>query len=222
MSTNKPSETTLKMHEMIAKEGKEGWGKLWENGITPWNIKKPAPPLVDLLSSPQFKDIIFPKCLVPGCGEGFDAKFLSQREGCVESIGIDLTAIAVKKCIDQHSPLPSNLKFIQGNFFEYKYSSGFDLMFDYTFLCALPPNLRENWAESVAGLIKHGGHLVTLMFPVGEYFEGGPPFSLSTDIYNILLAKHFKVVYGPVETDETIEVRKGRELIAVWQRNTNA
>ena len=61
-----------------------------------------------------------------------------------------------------------------GDFFEFSPTEGrFDVVFDYTFLCAMPPSLREKWAQKMSKLVKtNTGRLVTLIFPIGD-FKGG-------------------------------------------------
>ncbi|KAL2758688.1 hypothetical protein ACRALDRAFT_1080420 [Sodiomyces alcalophilus JCM 7366] len=67
----------------------------------------------------------------------------------------------------------------------------FDLIFDYTFLCALPPAARPKWAARMASLLHPStGRLVCLEFPSGKPLsEPGPPWGLTSDIYAALLAR---------------------------------
>lgn len=71
------------------------------------------------------------------------------------------------------------------------------------FLCALHPGMRAGWAPAWARLLKPGGELITLMFPlppapgtaaetaggggVGETKEEGPPWPLTPQLYRELL-----------------------------------
>lgn len=70
--------------------------------------------------------------------------------------------------------------------------SSFALAYDYTFLCAIPPSLRTKWAARYAELIRPGGVLVALQFPLDGDRAGGPPYSLSPEIYNDLLLDKFE------------------------------
>jgi hypothetical protein len=54
-----------------------------------------------------------------------------------------------------------------GDFFSADLGGQFDFTFDYTFFCALPPSLREKWGRRHAELLKPGGKLLTLAFPIG-------------------------------------------------------
>lgn len=38
--------------------------------------------------------------------------------------------------------------------------------YDYTFLCALEPAARERWASQYAKIVKPGGQLLTVVFPI--------------------------------------------------------
>lgn len=227
--TEKPlhfkSEKALLMEKTLRESGerKQGWDKLWQQGITNWNIGKPAPPLVEILSPEgALANQVFEKCFVPGCGEGHDVAMLGRRKGCKLSLGLDISELAIEKATKLHSATsPSHVKFISEDFFDFcknNSDSPFDLVFDYTFLCALNPNLRHQWASSMSLLCKpETGILVTIMFPLAE-FEGGPPYSLSSQVYEQLLKDKFELVHGPVVSEATVPNRAGREMIAAWRR----
>ena len=57
------------------------------------------------------------------------------------------------------------------------------------FLCALQPKDRKAWAQRYRTLIKPGGQLATLMFPVdaSRDREQGPPFPVTPELYSELL-----------------------------------
>lgn len=66
----------------------------------------------------------------------------------------------------------------------------FDLIFDYTFLCALPRELRPAWARRMSELLAPDGFLVCLEWPLQKSpKEGGPPHGLSAELYEELLRK---------------------------------
>lgn len=55
----------------------------------------------------------------------------------------------------------------------------FDVAYDYTFFCALPPALHHKWAAAYGRMIRPGGVLVALVYPIIGEKEGGPPVSLA-------------------------------------------
>lgn len=72
--------------------------------------------------------------------------------------------------------------------------ASFALAYDYTFLCAIPIELRKPWAARYAEIVHPGGVLVALMFPLDGDRVGGPPYSLSPQLYDELLGEHFTYV----------------------------
>jgi hypothetical protein len=102
----------------------------------------------------------------------------------------------------------------------------FDFIYDYTFFCALPPNLREQWAQRMSTLLKpNTGRLLTLIFPVLEGVDmntsrgplKGPPFPVTVDDYKrVLEPLGFRIVEGPYEHEDTVDSRKGQEFVCWW------
>ena len=66
-------------------------------------------------------------------------------------------------------------------------SKGYDFIFDYTFFCAMPPSKREAWAKKTASLLKPGGQVWTLVFPIPKADEEvnwntGPPYPITVSV----------------------------------------
>merc|ERR1712130_663590 len=93
--------------------------------------------------------------------------------------------------IEKGSPYTQIAEFQTGDFFALpeKYGGGIDLAFDYTFLCALTPDLRQTWAKTYANLLSKNGKLVTVIFPLSkeDNVNGGPPFIISLQLARELL-----------------------------------
>ncbi len=85
---------------------------------------------------------------------------------------------------------PNQVHFSTDNFFDLSSSSDnekFDFIYDYTFLCALDPSIRPLWANKMAELVKPSGELLTIIYPIDDKKEGGPPFRVNLDLYKELL-----------------------------------
>lgn len=108
-----------------------------------------------------------------------------------------------------------HVEFKVADFFAFKPETPFDLIFDYTFLCAIPPTMRPQWAQSMASLLRPGGYLLALQFPLDDR-TGGPPFALSQEIYHDLLDAHFTLEW--VKPCRSIEKRKDAEKLSLWKR----
>jgi GNAT superfamily N-acetyltransferase len=93
----------------------------------------------------------------------------------------------------------------------------YDLAFDSTFLCAIPPSRRKEWASKYASLIRPGGELVSNVFPNGD-FEGGPPFALSPKIVaDLLVPVGFEAV-SLTDVPETQWARGRQEYLYRFRR----
>jgi hypothetical protein len=67
---------------------------------------------------------------------------------------------------------------------------GFDIIYDHTFLCALPLSLRPRWAARTASLLSPTGILVCIEFPAHKPASlGGPPWSLPPTVHLELLKR---------------------------------
>jgi hypothetical protein len=84
-------------------------------------------------------------------------------------------------------PFKESLEFRQASFFDLPSDDDqkFDFIYDYTFLCALDLELRDQWAQKMADLVRPGGELMTLIFPISETKEGGPPFKVSLKLVKV-------------------------------------
>jgi len=192
------------------------WDMLHQKGQTNWNLAAPTPAIVDIVASGDLKKLGAKTLLVPGCGMGYDVLEL-QKLGLDKAVGLDISPTAIKHATDIHKKeLETNkaVQFIVGDFFQQK-DNQYDLGFDYTFLCALHPTHRQAWAEATTNYIAPGGHLLTLMFPLVPKL-GGPPFSLTEQIYHDLLDKTFDLVW--VKDIRSEEKRQGKERLALWKK----
>jgi SAM-dependent methyltransferase len=95
----------------------------------------------------------------------------------------------------------------------------FDLIFDFTFLCALPPAARGAWARRTRELLAPGtGRLVCLEFPLGKPAgAGGPPFGLTEGIYGQLLTEGEGMRRLARWRPERSHARTaGKDMVSVW------
>ena len=144
------------------------------------------------------------KVLVPGCGGGYDVHLFASYG--FDAYGLDASEIAIQKA-EQHSREQSQeqkyklqnpqhgrgaARFLRADFFkddflaethaegEHEGEKKFDVIYDYTFLCALPPPMRPRWAKRMSELLKPGGRLVCTEFPLSKKPQaGGPPHGLT-------------------------------------------
>lgn len=176
--------------------------------------------------------------VVPGCGKGYDVKLLAEYG--FASFGVDIAEKAVEMARECYNEPENKLTggdgkgrvvFVLGDYFkddwvkrevvgeEGKAEGAVDLIYDYTFLCALHPTLRPQWAKQMANLLAKGsGLLICLEFPIHRPLEvPGPPWSLRSHVYDELLSGDFELVerYKPERTHKAGE---GMDMLSVWRR----
>ncbi|KAL0452856.1 UNVERIFIED_CONTAM: putative thiol methyltransferase 2 [Sesamum latifolium] len=168
-----------------------GWDKCWEEGLTPWDLRSPTPVLVHLNNTgslPKGRALVLAAALLKKKWrvKGYDVVAIASAERHV--VGVDLSDNAIKRAMElsSQSPNAEHFTFLKTDFFTLCPTQLFDLIFDYTFFCAIEPGLRSQWARKISDLLKPDGELITLMFPVDDH-EGGPPYKVSVADYEEVL-----------------------------------
>ncbi|KAK9719761.1 hypothetical protein K7432_004588 [Basidiobolus ranarum] len=196
----------------------ERWDRLWKEGTTGWDGGEVSPALVQLLEERKF-ELPEGKGIVPGCGKGYDVAYFSSHDRDV--IGLDISPSAVEIANKYWEEKIQNGKkpvFQLGNFFTDNFATKFGFAYDYTFFCAIDPDIRSQWGERYAEIIKPGGVLIALMYPLDER-EGGPPFTVSIPAYKSALERFFDLEL--IDDCKSHPNREGKEKISVWRRKDN-
>ena len=199
------------------------WEASWQAGRTPWDAGEPAAQLSALLDA---GDLPGGRVLVPGCGSGYDVLALAGAGR--RALGLELapTAIARFHALRQAAGIDADqAEVVEANYFDFAPAAPFDLIWDYTFLCAIDPERREGWARQARALLAPGGELITLIFPVplppGQLGPGpheGPPYPLDPhQVRALLLAAGFEERTLTPATHSHPR-RAGREWLGRWRR----
>ncbi|KAK3071675.1 hypothetical protein LTR53_008215 [Teratosphaeriaceae sp. CCFEE 6253] len=165
-----------------------------------------------ILGSPFRRDLADPdsphppprkRVLVPGCGRGYDVQLFSSHG--YDAYGLDVSPLAIERAValsgepSVPAEYPSSLNgrgrveylladFFTDNFLSRTGGGAFDVIYDYTFLVALPPSMRPAWAKRMSELLAAEGHLICLEFPLGKDPKtGGPPHGVTAQLYEQLL-----------------------------------
>ncbi|KLO12813.1 Thiopurine S-methyltransferase [Schizopora paradoxa] len=216
------NEKILALRRLISESGASGWDRAWEESVTPWDNGNVQKALIEALDSTALTLPANGRALVPGCGRGYDAVYIASKLSYT-TIGLDLSPKAVNAAklyadsiqIEKESQL--EVSFHSGDFFTYKVDEQFDLVYDYTFFCAIPLELREGWGKQMCDLIKTGGHLITLAYPIDGDRKGGPPFSVDIPSYAAVLGSGWEKILDKVP-DEVTGNSVGRVRLVIWKK----
>jgi thiopurine S-methyltransferase len=157
------------------------WKQSWKNGKLGFHLEKPNPSLckyAQLLESEQ-------NILVPLCGKTLDMHFLHQNGHHVYGVELVQQAIQdfflewnVDPIIDGNRTKHDNITIINSNIFTVQSEKipSIDGIFDRAALVALPPEIRQQYAEHILSLLKKGGTLLLITYDMPRPQNQGPPF----------------------------------------------
>ncbi|EME46604.1 hypothetical protein DOTSEDRAFT_43091 [Dothistroma septosporum NZE10] len=267
-----PADAREKLRQQFLDQPEENltnrWDDLWQQKLTPWDKNGPSLALKDAITDrpdvfgTAIKDDSSKtrkRALVPGCGSGYDV-FLLASLG-YDTYGLDAAPTAVNAAKQIQAEIAADERyavhdseigrgeskvilqdFFKDDFQAHTGGAGFDVIFDYTFLCALPPDLRPRWAQRMSQLLGPLGKLICLEWPLGKDPKlGGPPFGVTPELFGQLLSRPGKEVkyddagvvvvedqsgegsdHGLVTIDRflpsrTHESTKGNDHVSIWQ-----
>ena len=200
-----------------ASKAPDGWLDAWENSKTPWDAGASPPELNRLV---ELDLLPHGPTLVPGCGHGYDVMTLAQRGNPVT--GLDLSPLAAdhfETLRDASDSVGTKADVESADFFSWS-KGPYALIWDYTFRCALEPASMPDWSRKMAELVRPGGQLVVLIFPVGgaRMNEGGPPYPQEPEEVARSLADDFTPL-GLTQVTRSHPGRQGKEWLGRFERN---
>ena len=192
------------------------WEDAWREGRTGWDAGAPAPALEQLIAEGRLPP---GRALVTGVGRGYDAFALAAAGWQVT--GLDIAPTAAEAFVLERARrgiAPERARIALGDFFTWRPAQPFDLIWDYTFLCALPPTERHRWGGRMRELLALEGVLATLVFPMIHPENGytGPPWPLFVEDVAAALPGWTRL--HEAVPKESHPGREGKERVALWRR----
>lgn len=195
--------------------GPNAWNERYNAGDTPWDLSGPTPEFRRILDSGRL-----PKkgrVLVPGGGRGHDAILFAERGYEVDLV--DFAPRALEAALIEASKQKATVFAYLQDFFALPslpyHAASYDIFLEYTFFCAIDPSLRERYVKAAAALLKPGGWLMGLFFPLSTD-KPGPPFVVSEEEVRRLFAPYFEVTIE--KPQDSVKPRAGRELLGLFRR----
>jgi SAM-dependent methyltransferase len=183
------------------------WETRYVNRVMPWDAGKVPRALLDFV--PTLKEGT--RVLVPGCGSAYEA--YSMAEHGLDVLAIDFSPAAVAEARKHLGCFPNIVRL--ADFFEFDFGTPFDVVYERAFLCALPPRMWDRYGERMAQIVKPGGLLAGFFFIADA--PRGPPFGISKDRLNELLALDFERV-ADRDVYDSLAVFEGKERWQEWRR----
>lgn len=191
------------------------WNERYKNNDMPWEKGEATPVLKELLQIvPQYFQ---PKtqALVPGCGLGHDVALL-HKVG-IHATGLDISETALKMARNTHPEL-KDAWLLDDLFQIIGHDEKYDLIWEHTCYCAIAPDKRPAYAESVFKLLKPNSFFAGVFFTdTGQPPEVGPPFSTSrTEAFNNF-DRMFDLVWEG-KPSQSYPGRENREWVMIWRK----
>ena len=146
----------------------EFWDPRYASQETPWSRQE-----VPLNLDAFLKSTVPGTVLIPGCGAGYVIPAFHEVGWKVTAM--DFSPVAVEQARAKLGELGKRV--LLADFFQHDFGGErFDLCYEQSFLCALPPRLWPDYASRIAQLLRPGGLLMGVFF-FGQEPEP-PPYPL--------------------------------------------
>lgn len=180
------------------------WNTRYDSGQTPWDFGAVPTALQEYLR----KHPKGGRALIPGCGAGHELQAFA--EAGYEVTAIDFSSAAVAQARAKAGPdLAEHI--LEGDFFEFDFPPGtFDLIYERTFLCAIPRAMRPAYRDRVARLLKPGGAFIGYFYYQNTDPKEGPPFGLAWGESDLLFARYF-LLLRDIPSPDSLPLFAGRE-----------
>lgn len=167
----------------------EFWHSKWAENQIGFHLNDVHPLLVQFW--PSLKVSKTDSVFVPLCGKSEDLDWLTMRHNSVT--GVELSDIAVRSYFAERFYTPivtqldsynilyqfDELSIYQGDIFTAPLTP-FDVIYDRAALVALPPSLRQNYAQRLLSLLNTNGSILLISVEHGLN-KPTPPFSVRAD-----------------------------------------
>mgnify|MGYP001230025883 FL=1 len=209
MNPNKPESFDKQYKENIP----QFWEDLYQTDDDKWDLKDSTPIFKKLANELSLGDL----CII-GCGRGYDAIEFAKKGFKVTAI--DFAPYAISSLMEMSKIEDVDLKIIQKNIFDLlpDFFNSFDYVIEQTCFCAIHPSRRKEYEIIVRGILKTGGHLVGLWFPLDkDLAEEGPPYGTSIEEVKSTFDSGWEIIKEEF-SEYSIKPRKGREKLVVFKR----
>ena len=193
------------------------WEQVYQAEEARWDLGGPSMVLQAALGLGLLAG--YSRVFVPGCGKGHDALLLAEEGHRV--VACDFAASAVESVRSEARARSLDVDVRQCSIFDFaeEPAASFDSVYEYTCFCAIDPALRDQYVDLVTHLVRPGGRMIFMAFPLENRELPPPPHGLSLE----LLHGHFDESWTWIfdsESPRSPEPRRGKERIVLLERKT--
>ncbi|HUI06801.1 MAG TPA: methyltransferase domain-containing protein [Verrucomicrobiae bacterium] len=183
------------------------WDSRYRIGKTPWDFGGVPIALIRWLATASPG-----RALIPASGSGYEVREFHARGWDVWAV--DYSPAANERARRVLGTLAERI--VLADFFTHDFSGQkFDVVYERTFLCSLPPEVWPQYVQRVAELLVSGGRLVGF-FLYGHEDEP-PPYPLTESEAQALFGANFTRILDEAVTD-SLPLFAGRERWQIWQK----
>jgi SAM-dependent methyltransferase len=189
------------------------WDQIYARGRAGWDLGRPTPVFHRLLHD---GDLSPGRIMVLGAGNGHDARLFARHGFEVTAVDFAQEAVeAMRSQMEANAPH----EVIRADIFHLpeRFDEVFDFVLEYTFYCAIDPSRRDQYAGRVTRLLKPGGKLIALVFPITGH-EGGPPFSVEAGGYIQRMEERGFTLLERATPPDSVPARKGVEELVILRK----
>ena len=184
------------------------WSQRYSTRRIPWQLERVPRNLSAFIRALHSRR----KVLIPGCGEDYRTIDAFRHAGH-QVTGIDFSPVAIEQMKKALTDIKGQV--MLGDFFSFNFeSASFDIVYERTFLCSLPPRLWTDYAARVAQLLRPGGALAGFFFYGKE--SDPPPYPLTESRASELFGNRFDLVKSEPVTD-SVPIFAGTEKWQEWR-----
>jgi SAM-dependent methyltransferase len=188
------------------------WTSRYAAGRTPWDLGGVPAGLRSFLA----RSLPPGRVLIPGCGSGYEVH--AFHEGQYDVTAIDFSPAAIDQAKRVLGILADRVIF--GDFFTYDFGqSNFDIIYERTFFCSMPPSRWPDYANRMADLLSPEGRLIGI-FLYGQQAES-PPYPLTDEEAEQLFQRRFRLVRTELVID-SLPLFRGMERWQEWLKIDHA
>lgn len=184
------------------------WEERYQNNDTGWDIGSVSTPLKEYIDQLTNKNS---RILLPGAGNGYEFDYLISK-GFTNVFVVDIAILPLNTIAKRNPAFTSKL--LHQDFFTL--NEKYDLVLEQTFFCAIPPEMRADYATKMSEILNPKGKIAGLLFDF-PLTEEGPPYGGSKEEYLSLFSEQF-MIKTIKKAYNSIKPRQNKELFFIFEK----